>query len=235
LLTRSPASVPRWSPDGKWIAFSPDRSYGAGVFIVRPDGTDERRLTPTGGWPIWWPDGRRIGYRTITADARQQIESIMIDGSPAPADRLPIRKRERALRDRPGRARDGDDECGARVGRDLAHRAMIGDPISTSTSRRTSSRRDGRNGLRADSQRQCMGFMEQRAASRAFDSCAFPGVPGENEAAARNRSLEPEAPARDRFAGRIGMRLTQALHQGGGVGGRLSRALDQKGSHSPVL
>jgi Tol biopolymer transport system component/tRNA A-37 threonylcarbamoyl transferase component Bud32 len=83
LLTASPASVPRWSPDGRWIAFSSDRGFGGGIFIVRPDGTDERRLTKTGGWPIWWPDSRRIGYRTVTADARQQIETVRLDGSPA--------------------------------------------------------------------------------------------------------------------------------------------------------
>jgi eukaryotic-like serine/threonine-protein kinase len=82
-LLRSPASMPRWSPDGTWIAFSPDRSYSGGVFIVHPDGTGERRLTQTGGWPIWWPDGKRIGYRTVTGDATQQIESVTPDGLPA--------------------------------------------------------------------------------------------------------------------------------------------------------
>src|SRR5207244_4431885 len=75
LLTKSPASVPRWSPDGQWIAFAPDRGYGGGIFIVRPDGTAERRLTQTGGWPVWWPDAKRVGYLTITPDGRQQIET----------------------------------------------------------------------------------------------------------------------------------------------------------------
>jgi TolB protein len=83
LLTASAASLPRWSPDGKWIAFASDRGYGGGVFIVRADGTDERRLTKTGGWPIWWPDSQRLGYRTVTTDGRQQIETVTLDGSPA--------------------------------------------------------------------------------------------------------------------------------------------------------
>jgi Tol biopolymer transport system component/predicted Ser/Thr protein kinase len=83
LLTESPASVPRWSPDGQWIAFSSDRGYGGGVFVVRADGTQERRLTKTGGWPTWWPDSRRLGYRTVTTDGRQRIETVMLDGSPA--------------------------------------------------------------------------------------------------------------------------------------------------------
>jgi TolB protein len=81
LLTKSPASVPRWAPDGKWIAFAPNRGYGGGVFIVRPDGTGERRLTQTGGWPVWWPDAKRIGYLTITPDGRQQIETVTLDAS----------------------------------------------------------------------------------------------------------------------------------------------------------
>jgi Tol biopolymer transport system component/serine/threonine protein kinase len=83
LLTKSPASLPQWSPDGKWIAFAPDRGYGGGVFIVRPDGTGERRLTQTGGWPVWWPDAKRIGYLTITPDGRQQIETVTLDASPS--------------------------------------------------------------------------------------------------------------------------------------------------------
>ncbi len=82
LLTTSPASVPRWSPDGKWIAYSADCGYGDGVFLVRSDGTGERRLTETGGWPVWWPDGQRISYLTRTGDGRQQIETtnVAFDG-----------------------------------------------------------------------------------------------------------------------------------------------------------
>lgn len=83
LLTKTAASTPRWSPDGKWIAFSPDRSYSGGVFVIRPDGTDERRMTQTGGWPVWWPNSQRIGYRIVTPDARQQIESVALDGKAA--------------------------------------------------------------------------------------------------------------------------------------------------------
>ena len=83
LLTKSPATLPRWSPDGKWIAFAPDRAYNGGVFIVHPDGTEEQRLTESGGWPVWWPDAKRIGYLTISPDERQQIETISVDRSPS--------------------------------------------------------------------------------------------------------------------------------------------------------
>jgi len=79
LLTKSPASLPRWSPDGKWIAFASDHAYDGGISIVRPDGTDERRLTQTGGWPVWWPDGKRIAYLILASDDRQQILTINLE------------------------------------------------------------------------------------------------------------------------------------------------------------
>jgi eukaryotic-like serine/threonine-protein kinase len=90
LLRSGPASVPRWSPDGAWIAFAPDRGYFGGISIVRPDGTGERRLTDTGGWPVWWPDGRRIGYTTIRGDLTQQVQTITLDGPPK-VQLVPIR------------------------------------------------------------------------------------------------------------------------------------------------
>lgn len=83
LLTNSPASLPRWSPDGQWIAFAGNRGYESGLSIIRPDGTGERRLTDVGGWPVWWRDGRRIAYLALTPDGRQQIDSVGLDGSRA--------------------------------------------------------------------------------------------------------------------------------------------------------
>jgi len=89
LLRTALASVPRWSPDGAWIAFSPNRGNSAGIFVIRPDGTGERRLTQSGGWPVWWPDGRRIGYTRLASDGTQKIETIGLDGSAAPS-RMPF-------------------------------------------------------------------------------------------------------------------------------------------------
>lgn len=83
-LSNEPASLPRWSPDGSWISFARNRGYESGIFIAHPDGTGERRLSATGGWPVWWPDGRRIAYLTITPDGRQQIESVALDGTETP-------------------------------------------------------------------------------------------------------------------------------------------------------
>lgn len=79
-LTFSKSTVARWSPDGKWVAYSPDRSYASGVFIIHPDGTGKRRLTSDGGWPIWMPGGKRIAFRTLRKDGNQQINLIPLDG-----------------------------------------------------------------------------------------------------------------------------------------------------------
>jgi Tol biopolymer transport system component/DNA-binding winged helix-turn-helix (wHTH) protein len=78
-LTDSPSTVPRWSPDGRWIAFSPDRGYEGGVFIIRPDGSGLRRLTPSGGWPVWFPDGKRVAFRALRPDGTQQIKMVHLD------------------------------------------------------------------------------------------------------------------------------------------------------------
>jgi Tol biopolymer transport system component len=73
-------SVPRWSPDSEWIAFSQDRSYGGGIFVARADGTGLRQISRRGGWPIWWPDGREIAYLTVNADGNQVVEVAPFEG-----------------------------------------------------------------------------------------------------------------------------------------------------------
>jgi TolB protein len=75
------ASDPRWSPDGRQIAFvlAPDGVHGD-VYVVGADGTGRRRLTQlprdvgVPDSPVWSPDGRRIAFllpgslRVIDAD-----------------------------------------------------------------------------------------------------------------------------------------------------------------------
>jgi Tol biopolymer transport system component len=65
---------PRWSPDGKWISFSPNRGFSSGVSVVRPDSTGLRRLTENGGWAVWWPDGEQIGFQVVGRDGNAQIQ-----------------------------------------------------------------------------------------------------------------------------------------------------------------
>ncbi|HZP48606.1 MAG TPA: hypothetical protein VFB07_08730 [Vicinamibacterales bacterium] len=75
---------PAWSPDGAWIAFSSDResdlpfAHGrwehlqlADLYIVHPDGSGLKRLTPHGdfcGSPKWTPDSRHVVAYCMSAE-----------------------------------------------------------------------------------------------------------------------------------------------------------------------
>ena len=57
-------SQPRFSPDGKWIAFISDRDGGENVWIMKPDGSDPKQLSKE-TWadlasPSWTPDGNYV-------------------------------------------------------------------------------------------------------------------------------------------------------------------------------
>lgn len=73
-------TLPRWSPDGEWIAFTLDRGHASGIHIVRPDGSGRRQLTDFGGWPTWLPDGR-IGFTALGASSNQENFVVALDGS----------------------------------------------------------------------------------------------------------------------------------------------------------
>jgi dipeptidyl aminopeptidase/acylaminoacyl peptidase len=57
---------PRWSPDGKRIAFYSNRSGRYEVWTIAPDGSGLQQLTYTSGgtvlYPVWSPDGARLAY-----------------------------------------------------------------------------------------------------------------------------------------------------------------------------
>lgn len=61
---------PRWSPDGKRIAFASDRSGNYEVWLMDSDGTNLNQITTftqnQGSFPIWSPDGNRMSYDTGT-------------------------------------------------------------------------------------------------------------------------------------------------------------------------
>jgi dipeptidyl aminopeptidase/acylaminoacyl peptidase len=64
---------PRWSPDGKWIAFvRPDEKDTPQIFLLPMGGGEARVLTtlPKGASsPVWSPDGRTLAFSsTTTAD-----------------------------------------------------------------------------------------------------------------------------------------------------------------------
>jgi TolB protein len=57
-----------WSPDGRYLVFE-----AAGIWRVRADGTDLRRLTE-GDSPSWSPDGFRLAFTRIEF-LRQSVQS----------------------------------------------------------------------------------------------------------------------------------------------------------------
>ena len=82
LLTSSPGTVPRWSPDGSTIAFSLDRRFNGGIFVIGANGSGQRQITKDGGWPVWWPDGKRVGHLLLGPDGNAQIRVVTVkDGA----------------------------------------------------------------------------------------------------------------------------------------------------------
>ena len=93
-LTKTDGSGPRWSPDGKWIAYIGARfasagSSGAGssLDLITPDGSESRRIVPedilgkitsVGGWSA---DSKTIYFRILSPDGNYDIAQVGVDGS----------------------------------------------------------------------------------------------------------------------------------------------------------
>ena len=82
--------VPRWSPDGNWIAFLSDRSGKYEIWKIHPDGTGLTQMTFEPGRdviaPVWSPDSRRLLYQV------RNVNSYLID-----ADRPGTEQKPEAL------------------------------------------------------------------------------------------------------------------------------------------
>jgi dipeptidyl aminopeptidase/acylaminoacyl peptidase len=64
-------SAPRWSPDGKWLAFVAERGHGPQLHLVPLEGGEAAALTemPYGAsQPVWSPDGSQLAFVAKTGD-----------------------------------------------------------------------------------------------------------------------------------------------------------------------
>jgi Tol biopolymer transport system component len=73
---------PTWSPSGDWIAFSSTRDEdGFKVYVMRPDGSDIRRVVDCGsGRPVWSPDSQWIAF-TSTCFGTLGLYRARVDGT----------------------------------------------------------------------------------------------------------------------------------------------------------
>jgi serine/threonine-protein kinase len=84
-LTKHGSADPKWSPDGRWIAFCAGRQ----LRVILPDGTGERVLVdpapgqPEPSYPIWSPDSGFIFYKAYDRDRKSSIWSVPVTGGPS--------------------------------------------------------------------------------------------------------------------------------------------------------
>jgi Tol biopolymer transport system component/DNA-binding winged helix-turn-helix (wHTH) protein len=65
------AWLPRWSPDGKRIAFAGSESGGKNrIYLLPSDGGTPEPLTPEGDDPAWSPDGNSLLFAVVTPGIR---------------------------------------------------------------------------------------------------------------------------------------------------------------------
>lgn len=77
---------PSPSPDGKLIAFM--RDYEAGVYVMKADGSNQRRVSTHGHRdvsPTWSPDGKMLAYLDLKSIANNRVRTMIyvvnFDGS----------------------------------------------------------------------------------------------------------------------------------------------------------
>jgi Tol biopolymer transport system component len=70
--------VPVWSPDGRSIAFVSSKGrtgFDFGIWLVNPDGTNERNVAKQGVGPAWSSDGQWLYYSETSAGALYKVSS----------------------------------------------------------------------------------------------------------------------------------------------------------------
>ena len=98
-LTAGPGrdGAPRWSPDGKEIAFLSDRDGPSQIWLISLGGGEARKPAPIEGGasnPVWSPDGRKIAFlaRSPKPPAKEKAplrpEDIIVFGEDVPGLQL---------------------------------------------------------------------------------------------------------------------------------------------------
>lgn len=93
-------TCPRWSPDGRYLAFLSDRGGDKMQLYLMPlDGGEARRLTrmPNGvGSPAWSPDGKLIAFQSWV-DAEERAQEEEATEPPSDPDERKLWKERRKL------------------------------------------------------------------------------------------------------------------------------------------
>ncbi len=77
--------TPRWSPNGRWLAFDSIAAGNPNIYLISAEGGSPRRLTsgPSGNYmPSWSADGTRIYFKSDRSGS-DQIWSIPVQAGPA--------------------------------------------------------------------------------------------------------------------------------------------------------
>jgi Tol biopolymer transport system component len=111
-------SRPRWSPDGRQVAFL----KGGQLWTMRADGTAKRRLTTrAAAGPSWSPDGRFLAFASLSCTGGPGVYRISATAAAAtPQVLFPASCRGAALPPEPPRAATESGGLNERLGADNA-------------------------------------------------------------------------------------------------------------------
>ena len=90
------SSSPRWSPNGKKIAYS----HGGQIWTMEPDGDGREQITKLstgGGQPVWSPDGKWIAFSSDVYPECTTDECNKIEGEKAENSKVKAHVTERLL------------------------------------------------------------------------------------------------------------------------------------------
>ncbi len=73
--SKSSSTSPKWSPDGKWIAFSSSRNDKNQIFVIRPNGGEAQQVSfeedGIGGFE-WSPDGKQFALFKQDPESKEE-------------------------------------------------------------------------------------------------------------------------------------------------------------------